>query len=69
MISEFLQMGFQTVALGGIALEAMGGVGAVATARKGSAELLGRIGFFHCLELLRIVKGSLFVSSEIDEHN
>jgi len=69
MIFEFMQMGFQAVALDGIALEAIGGIRAVATAYKGSARSLGRSRFFHCLELLGIVKGSLFVSSKIDEHN
>jgi hypothetical protein len=69
MIFELLQMGFQAVALGGIALEAIGGKGAVAAAYKGPARSLGGSRFFHRLELLGIVKGSLFVSSEIDEHD
>lgn len=69
MIFEFLQMGFQAVTFGGIALEAIGGKGAVAAAYKGSARSLGGSRFFHCLELLGIVEGSLFVSPEIDEHD
>jgi hypothetical protein len=49
-------MGFQTVAFGGVALEAVGGIGAVAAALKGAARPLGRIGFVHGLELLGIIK-------------
>lgn len=62
-------MGFQTVALGGVAPKAVGGVGTVAAACKGSVELLGRIGFAYGLELFRIVKGRFLVFSVIYEHD
>jgi hypothetical protein len=69
MIFELLQMGFQAVALGGIALEAIGGKGAVAAAYKGSARSLGRSRFFHCLELLGIIESQFLVSPVINKHD
>jgi len=62
-------MGFQAVALGGVALEPVGGVWAVFAARKGFAERLGSIWPAYSLKLIRIVKGGVLVSPVMNEHN
>lgn len=49
-------------------MEAVGGIGTVAAARKGSAELLGRIGPAYGLKLIRVVKCRLLISSVMNEH-
>jgi hypothetical protein len=49
-------------------LKPVGGVGAVFTARKGSAERLGRIGSAYGLKLIGIIYGGFFVSPVIYKH-